>query len=69
MILALNLIFLQKIGVKMQKDYPEVSAFDFETQALALKTIEHAWKSGNANYLLKVMKEAALYRSGHSDVG
>lgn len=53
----------------MQKDYPEVSAFDFETQALALKTIEHAWKSGNANYLLKVMKEAALYRSGHSDVG
>lgn len=53
----------------MQKEYPEVSAFDFKTQPLAIKAIERAWKSGNANYLLKVMKEAAMYRNGESDVG
>lgn len=69
MILALNLIFLQKIGVIMQKEYPEVSAFDFKTQPLAIKAIERAWKFGNASYLLKVMKKAAMYRNGESDVG
>lgn len=53
----------------MQKEYPEVTEFDFKTQPLAIKTIEHAWKSGDANYLLKVMKEAALHRNGHSEMG
>lgn len=55
--------------VIMQKEYPEVSAFDFKTQPLAIKAIERAWKFGNASYLLKVMKKAAMYRNGESDVG